>query len=265
MLARFGLSQGFAIIATEGMGIPYWIHEGIPTETLVYVAAVALVTALITGAIPALPATGRRVQSALKYSGASDGLRLGRTWTALIVAQVAVAVAGLPMAVAIGWGEGRLALTAPVFDTDAFLAAAIAPDPDAPAGMSQEQYTREAMKRFVKLQNDLLASLETEPAVDDVTIADAGPNHEPRAHVEIEGQSGPTAGAPVVGFNRVGVDFFDLFGARIVAGRALQSTDGAGPPVAVVNRAFVRRLLHDDNAIGRRVKYIDGVHQEMTF
>jgi predicted permease len=265
MLAKFGLSQGFAIVATEGAGIPYWIDGSIPAGTIVYVAGVALFASVITGVLPALHATGRRMPSTLKNCGASDRLRLGRTWTALIVAQVALAVAGLPAAVALGWGETRGALTLPVFDKDAFLAAAIAPDSDAPAGMSQQDYARESRQRFVKLQTDLLARLEAEPAVDDVTIADAVPNHEPDAHIEIEGQPALIAGAPTVGVNRVGVDFFPMFDARIVAGRALQSTDATGPPVGIVNRAFVRQLLQDNGAIGRRVKYTDGINKGNTF
>ena len=45
------------------------------------------------------------METTLKEFGSSSGLRLGGTWTTLIVAQVALAVAGLPIAVAAFWGE----------------------------------------------------------------------------------------------------------------------------------------------------------------
>ena len=45
-------------------------------------------------------------------------------------------------------------------------------------------------------------------------------------------------------FNYVATDFFDAFGARVIAGRALRDSDGTGSTQAiVVNRAFVINCL----------------------
>ena len=60
------------------------------------------------------------------------------------------------------------------------------------------------------------------------------------------------------GFNRVATDFFDAFGARVIAGRALRDSDSTGSTQAiVVNRAFVNQLLGGANAVGRRVHYVE--------
>ena len=57
---------------------------------------------------------------------------------------------------------------------------------------------------------------------------------------------------------RVATDFFDAFGARVIAGRALRDSDGTGSTQAiVVNRAFVNQLLGGANAVGRRVHYVE--------
>jgi hypothetical protein len=61
-----------------------------------------------------------------------------------------------------------------------------------------------------------------------------------------------------VRFNRIATDFFDAFGARFIAGRALRDSDSAGALQAVVvNRAFVNQLLAGANAVGRRLHYVE--------
>jgi hypothetical protein len=61
-----------------------------------------------------------------------------------------------------------------------------------------------------------------------------------------------------VSFNYVATDFFDAFGARVIAGRALRDSDGTGSMQAiVVNRAFVNQLLGGANAIGRRLHDVE--------
>jgi hypothetical protein len=57
--------------------------------------------------------------------------------------------------------------------------------------------------------------------------------------------------------NRVAADFFDAFGARTIAGRALRDSDSTGSTQAiVVNRAFVNQLLGGANAVGHRLHYV---------
>lgn len=250
-LARFGMSQGYAILETEGMGMPYWIDGSIPGITILYVVALAIVAAVISGVLPALHATGRRLQSTMRQAGASDGLRLGRTWTALIVMQVALAVAGLPAALTMAWSDSRLALTHASFDKQTFLDATIVPDGGAPADVSQQEFSKQVGVRFAKLQSDLVEKLKGEPLVADVTIADEAPGHEPGARLIIDDLPVPASGSPQARVNRVALDYFDVLGAQIVAGRNLQSGDAG----VVVNRAFVRQVLGGANALGRRFTY----------
>jgi hypothetical protein len=69
---------------------------GLSPGTVAYVIGLAVLGAVIVGVVPGLKATGRRVQSRLGQPGGA-AMRMGRTWTALIVGQVAVAVAILPL------------------------------------------------------------------------------------------------------------------------------------------------------------------------
>jgi predicted permease len=53
-------------------------------------------------------------------------------------------------------------------------------------------------------------------------------------------------------------DYFRTMGIQLVQGRFFDSTDSiAAPPVAIVNRAFVRRFLPNENPLGEQVRYND--------
>ena len=260
-LARFGLAQGFAIYAAEGNdAVPYFLNFDMPLAAYVYVAMLTVFAAVVAGVLPALHATGRRAQDTLKQASGTDGLRLGRVWTAMIIAQVAIAVTALPAIMMISWSGMQRGLTRANYNEESFLAATVTADPDPPAGMPASVYERESVVRFEKTKTDLVARLEAEPAVDDVTVATTIPGAESRARIAIDGEVNVPSGALEVRFNRgVAPNFFDVFGARIIAGRALRDSDSTGAAQAiVVNRAFVNQLLGGANAVGRRVHYVNG-------
>ena len=93
---------------TLGMGQPimFWWNDRLQPLTFIYAAVLAVVAALIVGVIPALKATGPRVQERLKHTtGASvSGLKFGGVWTGVIVTQVAVTVIFLGIVGMLGWG-----------------------------------------------------------------------------------------------------------------------------------------------------------------
>ncbi len=264
-LTRFGLAQGFAIYAAEGNdAVPYFLKLDMPLAAYVYVAMLTVIAAVVAGVLPALHATGRRAQDTLKQASGTDGLRLGRVWTAMIIAQVAIAVTGLPAIMMISWSGMQRGLTRANYNEESFLAATVTADPDPPAGMPASVYERESVVRFEKTKTDLVARLEAEPAVDDVTVATTIPGAESRARIAIDGEVNVPSGALEVRFNRgVAANFFDVFGARVIAGRALRESDGTGSTQAVVvNRAFVNQLLGGANAVGRRVHYGEAGRRE---
>jgi predicted permease len=258
-LARIGMAQGYAIFAAEGNGpLPYFLNVGMPFATYVYVGVLTVFAALVAGVLPALRATGQRVQDTLKQASGTDGLRLGRVWTVMIIAQVAIAVAGLPATIMISSSGIQRALTRATFSEESYLAAVVSADTEAPAGTAASDYARESLLRFEKSKTDLVTGLEAEPTVEDVTVAASIPGSEPRARIAIDGAVSVQSGALDVAFNRVATDFFDVFGARVIAGRALLDTDSTGATQAiVVNRAFVDQLLGGANAVGRRMHYVE--------
>ena len=167
--------------------MPYFLNFDMPLAAYIYVAMLTVFTAVVAGVLPALHATGRRAQDTLKQASGTDGLRLGRVWTAMIIAQVAIAVTGLPATMMVSWSGMQRGLTRANYDEDSFLAATITADPDPPAGMAASVYERESVVRFEKTKTDLVARLEAEPAVDEVTVATTVPGAEPKARIGIDG------------------------------------------------------------------------------
>jgi predicted permease len=257
-LARYGITQGFAIYAAEGSEtVPYFLNFEMPLAAYGYVAMLTVFTAVVAGVLPALQATGRRAQDTVKQTSGTDGLRLGRVWTAMIIAQVAIAVTGLPAIMMMSWGGLQRGFTKANYNEESFLAATLTAEPDPRAGMPASIYERESVERFEKTKTDLVTALEAEPAVDDVTVVATIPGAESRARIDIDGEVIVPSGALEVHFNRgVAANFFDVFGARVIAGRALRDGDSTGAaPAIVVNRAFVNQLLGGANAVGRRLHY----------
>src|SRR4029079_1812731 len=94
-------------------------------------------------------------------------------------------------------------------------------------------------------------------------VAATRPGAEPRARTAIDGTSNSPSGAVAVCVNSVATDFFDAFGVRVIAGRALRDSDSMGSTQAiVVNRAFVNQLLGGANAVGRRVHSVEAGRRE---
>jgi putative ABC transport system permease protein len=263
-VAHVGLNMGHAIMEAEVGRLPYFIRTTIPAAAYAYIVLLTVVAALIAGALPALRSTGKRMQVTLKEFGTSSGLRLGGTWTTLILAQVALAVFGLPLAIAGLWGDISGASTTTAFEARPYLAATLSGDQEPPAGIDLETFRRDSAVRAAKLNADLAALIESEREVEDVTSARSMPGDEPTVELELEGEAAPASGALSASLNEVSTDFFAAFDIPLVAGRALGASDATGVarPV-IVNRAFVRRHLGNRDAVGRRIRYttsrIDGL------
>src|SRR5919112_2223570 len=123
-LARFGMAEGFAIYAAEGSdAVPYFLNIDMPLAAYVYVGMLTVLAAVVAGVLPALHATGRGAQDTLKQASSTAGLRLGRVWTVMIVAQVAIAMIGLPVIIKISLDAIQGGLTKANYSEESLLAA----------------------------------------------------------------------------------------------------------------------------------------------
>ena len=247
-IAKIGLDMAFQIVQLETLRPPYWINYNLPAAAMIYAIGLAMSIAVVIGVIPALQATGRGVQAALHLLNGSTNLRLGRMWTTMIVTQVAIAVAALPIAIGIGWSEVRSATTKPAFEVERFLAGWLSMDPETPADGDAAAQRRALTARFQQIQSDLVGRLEAEAWVADVTVAARPPGGEATTKIEI-GSTGAVGSPHDVRINRVADDFFAAFDARILTGTWIVSTNQV-----VVSRALADRVF-GGSAVGRRLRY----------
>ncbi len=240
-----------------GGELPFWLRFGVSTGMIGYVAGLAVLAGVIVGVLPALKATGRDVQAGLQLlASRGSQMQLGRTWTMLIVVQVAIAVAALPYALYVAAQAVERGAALPGYPADEFLQASLWFErDDAPPADSAGALEKALRSQFVASAGELLRRIEADPVVSGVTFASGLPGGEEfvRAEVEVEGADA----RQMVRVNRVDVDFLDVFDIPVLAGRPFAASDSAeGANTIVVDRAFVERLLDGRNALGRRVRQV---------
>lgn len=258
-IAALALRQITSATQNIAVDLPFWVSFRLSPEAILYAGALSVLAAVIVGVVPGLQATGRQLQTGLRVVGAgASGMRLGKIWTILIVAQVGFAVALLPPSVLTAWRSLHAGLAGPGFAADEFLSAQLGMDSEAnPAAAGQP-----GLGRFAVRQAELTRRLEAEPRVAGVTFAMTEPGDEPAAPIEPEGDPGAVY---QVRFNRVAVNYFSAFDVQILAGRGFEPGDTApvspGSPVqggmVVVNRSLAQRVFGSD-ALGKRIRYVEG-------
>ncbi len=257
LLAGAGLRIAHGIVK---MSLPdasaFWLDFDLRPATVLYVMGLAVLAAVIAGVLPALGVTGRRVQDSLRQLGGGTGLQLGRTWTVLIVTQVAFAVAAIPVVLGVAANEMDEVLTRPLFPVEEFLSAELVMDPEPPAGTDAEAYRRELAAGFAARQQEVVRRLRAEPWVADVAVGTSLPAMGGWTAIQVE-RPGTEKGTSehVVTVNHVDGGYLAAFGSAVLAGRGLGSADAdTAARAVVVNQAFVRRYLQGGDVLGRRVR-----------
>jgi putative ABC transport system permease protein len=265
-LALVGAAAGLGIAAyaldaiqtmnERGELLPYWISFALSPRAVVVALGLAVLSALIIGIVPGLKATGVGLIANLHELHGRSGTRLGVTWTALIVAQVAVAVAVLPVAVFISARIIRAELIGTGFPAESLVTGAVGLAPDAPT------IDRD---RLAAQQRQLIAKLEAEPGVTGVTWSAGIPGSaaiklirfQDGVRVQARAEHVPDVGitdAMLPSTTRVSVDLFETYGVPMLAGRPFAAAD-LGTTNVIVNRSFVEMYLQEPNPLGLLFRY----------
>lgn len=259
--AGIGLLMGQLVAGRFQMlmgNLPYWVDFGITPRAIMLAMSLAVVSALIAGAIPALKATGKNVQNTIQRtaSGAS-GIRFGFASNALIVAQVVVAV------LCIGMGTSLLPTVVNEsgglgLEADQFLSAALRiPQPD-PGSIDSEATRTDFQGRLRRVHEELSRRLAAEPGVGSVAIASSLPGmSHARRRIEVEGEplAPGSLGYPVHSA-QVDIGYFDALEQPIHSGRGFSTADlGDDGSAVIVNATFVENVLRGRQPIGQRVRY----------
>jgi putative ABC transport system permease protein len=246
------------VLQSEIGPLPFWFSTSIPDATLLYVVALAVLAAVIIGAIPALQLTGRRVQASLqRLVTSTSSIRMGKLWTALIVAEVAFTVAIMPAATFVALLALKAAVTGPGFEANQYLSAIVAMDRDVSDVPVTPEAERAFARQFAAHRDEMIRRLGELSEVDAVTFSRAIPGDEGGSRIEIDSVSGTdtTRRVSSARLGRVAPGWFEVYGVPLIAGRTFGPSDADSTARAVVvNRSFVDTVFQGRSAIGRRIR-----------
>ena len=248
---RFGLNL---LVGSDAL--PYWINDSISWRTVLYTALLTLIGAAIVGILPAMRVTKINVQDALRNeSAARSGLRFGGFWTTVIVVQVAITVAFIPLAAGGVFESNRFRQRAEGIGAERYLIAGVAID--------RESYAIDSATFAARARasvDELERRLSTEPGIERVTFADRLPVEDQfKYQIEVDTLTGgPTTGIRRSTLVHVSHGFFATFGTSVVSGRDFAPIDFETGRVLIVNEAFARYVLGGRNPIGQRIRIVTG-------
>ncbi|HET7295273.1 MAG TPA: FtsX-like permease family protein, partial [Vicinamibacteria bacterium] len=227
--------------------LPRAAETQIDRSVLGFCTALSLLTALLSGALPALATTRRDPATALREGGRGLLAGGGRLGPGLVVAEVALAVTLLVGAGLLLRSFSQLRGVDPGFETPKALTFRTA----LPEAVYAEDDRRVTFYR--SLEERLLAL----PGVAAVGSSVALPLTDTyfRFAFEVEGRpSLPPAHQPNLEVRTVTPGYFRAIGIPVLAGRVFTDEDTASAPqVAVLSREAVRRHFPDEDPLGKRI------------
>lgn len=253
-------AQGVFQLSFGGSTMLPRLHEiGVDGRLLALATGLAVITALVVGALPAFRMSRIDHSQVMNYRGAGGqgGARRGdtRARSVLVVAQMVVATMLLVGAGLLINSFTRLARVDPGWHASGLLMFYLV--------MPQDYSTA----RKAALIDTLLTELRRQPEVRGVGYTYAGPLlgivdrlgvFVPPGRTPEEMRDNPDN--PHI--RAVSHDYLQTVGARLVSGRWFEPSDDAGaPPVIIVNRTVVRRLFNNEDPVGRLV-HMDGYMEQ---
>jgi predicted permease len=215
-------------------------------RVVLFALALAGLTAVVFGVVPALQATRPAAAAVLKEEAGSvaGGGRQARARQLLVIGQVAMSMLLLAGAGLFGRSLYNLRGVDPGFDVDRLLAFSIDP--------SLSGYSQPRMQQFF---DALQRELSTVPGVRGVAMSEVGAltGNSWRSTVRVDGYQAKEGEDMNPGVDNVAPGYFSTMGTPLVAGREFTDKDVLGSPrVAIVNETMAGYFFGETNPIGRR-------------
>jgi predicted permease len=255
LLATTGATLGVAVavaavkalVATTPVELPRLAGVGVDLRMLLFAVAMAVLTAIAFGVVPAMLMARGDMQRPLKESGrGGDGSGARRrARSTLVVAEIGLAVMLLVGAALLARSFQRLVEQDPGFRPANAITARV-----------ELPYSYSDWPKISDFYDRLLTSLRAEPGV---ALAGAS-NFLPlevawRGPFFIQGRPQPRSGdEPQAQHQTVDGDYFRALGVPLVKGRFFDPRDtAAAPPVVIINEALARRHWPNEDALGKSV------------
>ncbi len=245
-LARWGVKL---IVAFS----PDWIarieESHVDGRVLGFTCAVALLTSLLAGLLPALQASKADVIETLKAQSSAAGKRGGRrAMPALMITELALSLVLLLGAGLMIKSFLRLLNVPKGFNPDGVLTLTLSPGAAKYPLQSPQRdaYYREVLERVQSLPGVQSAGLAS------MTPLEGGLTLAP---LQIEGRPPYEQGrGPMLDVNLISPGYFQAMGIEMRDGRSFAVQDGAeAPKVAIINETIARRFFLNENPVGHRL------------
>jgi len=228
--------------------LPLALNGHVDGAVLLATLLVSILTAAVSGVVPAMRASSLSPVSVLKDEAlsTSGGLSKSRLTGGLVVAQIALSLLLLICAGLFVRSLQKARNSNPGFDANSVLLTSF--------DLGPMNYT---YAQAIEFDRQLLARVKQLPGVQSATIADFSPlsftihsdgvepeGYVPRPHESME-----------VDRARVGPGYLETLRTPLISGRDFTDQDNAKTdPVAVVNKALVDRYWPNQNAIGKHIQ-----------
>jgi putative ABC transport system permease protein len=238
--------------------VPYYITWQVDERSLLYAIAIAVLTALVFGLVPAFQAARGDVHESLKEGTRGNSIRRSLVRSSLVVVQMSLALVALVGALLFVRTFVNLDSYELGFDTKPLMTMRfyMTGDRYAPLG-AKARRTEDVVKRI-----EALAGVQAAFASSLIPISGGGGGGE----VEIEGKPFTQDSAPSITFTGVTPHFYRTLGVSVIRGRDFTEAEGwSRTPVAVVNETMANRHWTGGDAVGRRFRMRNGDGAEEWF
>ena len=247
VVAHFGIDLFNRAIAAQS--IPFFIDIRLHPQVLLFSIAVAALTTLISGAIPAIQSSRADINEILKDdSRGASSFRIGKISKALVVFEIALSCGLLVAAGLMIKSVAKMRTMDPGFVGDKVLTARIGFPSAYTDTVAQWQFFEQVVDRLAALPGAQAAAISS-----GLPAARQGFNGTAFA---IEGQRYlKDNDYPGTRQASVTPDFFKTLTTPRLQGRVFNASDRTGSlPVVVANKAFVDKFFKGVDPIGRRIR-----------
>jgi predicted permease len=256
LLATAGAATGLVLAAWTVKTLPRLAPDGLPRisesglnpQVLLFTAAIALLTSVFFGLIPALHASRMELADCLNAGGRSgtetrERRRLKDTFVVIETALAVVLLAGAGLLLRSLLGLGRVD---PGFAKDHVITFGL----DLPGRYGHLQR--------VQFYQQLLSQIRNLPGVRSASAAFPLPlaADDVKTSFDVEGRPTKESERAVTTLHIVDDDYFHALGIPLLKGREFDSRDDAAgaSPVAVISQTLAKQAFPDEDPIGKRIR-----------
>ena len=240
-----------ALTIMMGDQMPRGLEPSLQPVVLAFTAALALLTSVVFGVVPAIPSMRGHVSAALKEDATrgSAGRRTGLLRAGLAASEIALALVLLIGAGLLIKSFVRVIQVDPGFSGDHVMTAQMTlPSSRYPDAAAARAFWRQLVERTQAIPGVTSAGAISSLPFSGVMSAGS---------YTIAGRAVPPGGTPLHAHNdRTTGDYFRAMGIPLVAGRLFADSDTADAPrVVVVDRFLAEKQFPGESAIGRQLNF----------